>query len=78
MCLRSLEEEIMFNAHHLLAFKEPLESGFNSQNQQKSGLKKKPSRGFCHALSELYIQESGRYGYKALKKKKSSGVHGCM
>ncbi len=61
MCLRSLEEEIMFNAGHLLAV-DPSTELVDQSQPSKLYLKKKPGRGFCHALSKLYIQDSGTYG----------------
>lgn len=66
MCLRSLEEEIMFNAGHLLAEEEPQREVVDQPETPKRSLKKKPGRGFRHALSKLYIHESGRYRYKTL------------
>lgn len=73
MCLRSLEEEIMFNAGHLLAVEEPPSEVVDQPS--KPCLKKKPGRGFRHALSNLYIFDSGSYGYKTNKKKGSSEDH---
>ncbi|XP_054865917.1 uncharacterized protein LOC118469156 [Amphiprion ocellaris] len=58
-CLRSLEEEIMFNAGHLLADEEPPTEAVDQPQPAKPSLKKKPGRGFRHALSKLYIQDSG-------------------
>ncbi|XP_069386295.1 uncharacterized protein [Paralichthys olivaceus] len=58
MCLRSLEEEIMFNAGHLLAVEEALREE-DEPESLKPCLKKKPGRGFRHALSKLYIHDSG-------------------
>ncbi|XP_049423917.1 uncharacterized protein LOC125883569 [Epinephelus fuscoguttatus] len=62
MCLRSLEEEIMFNAGHLLAVEEPPSEEVDQPEPPKPHLKKKPGRGFCHALSRLYISDSGEQG----------------
>ncbi|KAM7394487.1 hypothetical protein PAMP_021290 [Pampus punctatissimus] len=59
MCVRSLEEEIMFNAGHLLAEEEPQREEVDQPETPKRFLKKKPGRGFRHALSKLYIQDSG-------------------
>ncbi|KAK9540613.1 hypothetical protein VZT92_003054 [Zoarces viviparus] len=59
MCLRSLEEEIMFNAGHLLAVEEPPREVVDQPGASKPRLEKKPGRGFRHALSKLYIHESG-------------------
>ncbi|XP_070846648.1 uncharacterized protein [Chaetodon trifascialis] len=59
MCLSSLEEEIMFNAGHLLAVEEPPRESVDQPEPSKPHLKKKPGRGFRHALSKLYIHESG-------------------
>lgn len=67
MCLQSLEEEIMFNAGHLLAVEEPEREVVDEPEPAKPRLKKKPGRGFRHAASELYIHESGRYGRLNLK-----------
>lgn len=64
VCLRSLEEEIMFNAGHLLALEEPPREEVDEPKPPKPCLKKKPGRAFRHALSGLYIQESGRYGHQ--------------
>ncbi|XP_068583370.1 uncharacterized protein [Cebidichthys violaceus] len=61
MCLRSLEEEIMFNAGHLLAVEEPPREVVDQPEASKPRLKKKPGRGFRHALSKLYIHESGEH-----------------
>lgn len=58
MCLQSLVEEITFNAGHLLAREEP-------QTEDHPEAPKlpvmKPGRGFCHALTKLYIHEAGLY-----------------
>lgn len=62
MCLSSLEEEIMFNVGHLLAPDEPPREEVDEPKPPKPCLKKKPGRAFHHALSRLYIQDSGRYG----------------
>eukprot|EP00064_Thunnus_orientalis_P005029 superscaffoldBa00000478_g5042 len=59
MCLRSLEEEIMFNAGHLLAEEEHQREVVDQPENPKHFLKKKPGRRFCHAVSDLYIHESG-------------------
>ncbi|CAB1460906.1 unnamed protein product [Pleuronectes platessa] len=62
MCLRSLEEEIMFNVGHLLAVEEAApreEEEEDEPEPPKPCLKKKPGRGFRHAVSELYIHDSG-------------------
>ncbi|XP_072239795.1 uncharacterized protein [Leuresthes tenuis] len=59
MCLRSLEEEIMFNAGHLLADEEPQIKSVDQPEPTKLCLKRKPGRGFCHAISKLYICDSG-------------------
>ncbi|XP_019130430.1 uncharacterized protein LOC109142154 [Larimichthys crocea] len=59
LCIRSLEEEIMFNAGHLLTVEEPPSDVVDQPEASKPCLKKKPGRGFCHALSKLYIHESG-------------------
>ena len=73
MCLRSLEEEIMFNAGHLLAVEEPPSEEVDQPEPSKPSFKKKkPGRGFCHSLSKLYIHDSGRYGYKTHEKKSVS------
>ncbi|XP_022594097.1 uncharacterized protein LOC111216749 [Seriola dumerili] len=58
MCLRSLEEEIMFNAGHLLAVEEAPREEVDEPEPPKPRLKKKPGRGFRHGLSKLYIHES--------------------
>ena len=60
MCLSSLEEEIMFNAGHLLAVEEPQREEVDEPEPPKPRLKKKPGRGFRHALSRLYIHDSGK------------------
>lgn len=73
MCLRSLVEEIMFNAGHLLAAEEAPRETVDQPEPSKPCLKK-PGRGFRHALSKLYIRESGRYGYKTRKKCSSATV----
>ena len=67
MCLRSLEEEIMFNAGHLLAEEEPQREVVDQAETPKHFLKKKPGRRFRHAVSNLYIHESGRNGYETNK-----------
>ncbi|XP_044045795.1 uncharacterized protein LOC122873304 [Siniperca chuatsi] len=59
MCLRSLKEEIMFNAGHLLAVEEPPSEVVDHPEPSNPRMKKKPGRGFRHALSKLYILESG-------------------
>ncbi|XP_040002552.1 uncharacterized protein LOC120800486 [Xiphias gladius] len=59
MCLRCLEEEIMFNAGHLLAGEEPPRGVVDGPDPPQPRLKKKPARGFRHALSKLYIHDSG-------------------
>ncbi|CAN9510221.1 unnamed protein product [Ophioblennius macclurei] len=58
MCVRSLEEEIMFNAGHLLDIEEPPREDVDQQEPAKPRLKKKPGRGFRHAHTKLYIQDS--------------------
>lgn len=60
MCLRSLEEEIVFNAGHLLEVEEPAREEVDLPEPSKPRLKKKPGRGFRHALSDLYIHDLGR------------------
>lgn len=60
-CLQSLEEEIMFNACNLLAVEEPPPEVVDEPKSPKHYLKKKPGRSFRHALSALYIHDSGRY-----------------
>ena len=60
MCVKSLEEEIMFNAGHLLVEEEPQKEEVDQPETPKHFRKKKPGRGFRHALSNLYIYESGR------------------
>ncbi|XP_031158156.1 uncharacterized protein LOC116051742 isoform X2 [Sander lucioperca] len=57
MCLRSLEEEIVFNAGHLLEVEEPAREEVDLPEPSKPRLKKKPGRGFRHALSDLYIHD---------------------
>lgn len=59
MCLRSLVEEIMFNAGHLLAVEEPQREPVDQPGPPELPLKKRPGRRFCHALTKLYIQEAG-------------------
>ncbi|XP_019215645.2 uncharacterized protein LOC106098558 [Oreochromis niloticus] len=59
MCLRSLEEEIMYNAGHLLTVEEPQKEVEEQPEPRKACLKKKPGRAFCHSLSKLYMQDSG-------------------
>ncbi|KAJ4944578.1 hypothetical protein JOQ06_013121 [Pogonophryne albipinna] len=59
MCLSSLEEEIMFNVGHLLAVEEPQGAVVDQPEPSKPRLKKKPGRGFRHALSKRYIHDSG-------------------
>lgn len=76
MCLQSLEEEIMFNAGHLLAVEEPQKEVVDDPEPSKPRLKKKPGRGFRHAVSELYIHESGRYRRLNLKFLKSEAFQG--
>jgi len=61
-CLRSLEEEIMFNAGHLLTDEEPEIKSVDQPEPTKLCLKRKPGRGFCHAISKLYICDSGMCG----------------
>ncbi|XP_047434433.1 uncharacterized protein LOC125004108 [Mugil cephalus] len=58
-CVRSLEEEIMFNAGHLLTVEESPREEVDQGEAAKPVLKKKPGRGFRHALSDLYIHDSG-------------------
>ncbi|XP_058496143.1 uncharacterized protein LOC131466724 [Solea solea] len=58
MCVKSLEEEIMFNAGHLLTVDEPPREEVDQAEPPKICLKKKPGRSFRHALSQLYIHES--------------------
>ncbi|CAJ1052585.1 uncharacterized protein LOC125883569 [Xyrichtys novacula] len=58
MCISSLQEEIMFNASHLLAVEPPSEQVDQSE-PPKHHLKKKPGRRFRHALTKLYIRDSG-------------------
>lgn len=65
-CLQSLVEEITFNAGHLLPAEEPQRESVNQPEPLKSCLKKKPGRGFRHALSQLHICDSGSYRYKTL------------
>lgn len=78
MCLRSLEEEIMFNVGELLTIEEPPREVVDQPEPSKPCLKKKPGRGFRHALSKLYILDSGTYGYKILNKNCSSRDHKCL
>ncbi|KAM7009698.1 uncharacterized protein LKV04_001635 [Tautogolabrus adspersus] len=59
MCVSSLEEEIMYNAGHLLAVEEPRAEEVDQPEPSKPHLKRKPGRGFLHALSKLYIQDAG-------------------
>nr|XP_046234574.1 uncharacterized protein LOC124053454 [Scatophagus argus] len=61
LCLRSLEEEIMLNAGHLLAVEEDPRESVDQPEPSKPCLKRKPGRGFRHALSKLYIQDSGEW-----------------
>ena len=61
MCLRSLEEEIMFNVGHLLAVEEAPREEVDEPEPPKPCLKKKPGRGFRHAVSQLYIHDSGKH-----------------
>ncbi|KAL2098201.1 hypothetical protein ACEWY4_007408 [Coilia grayii] len=56
-CVRSLEEEIMFVAGNVLTIQEPTYDTENSSVRKK--LKQKPGRGFRHALTQLYLWESG-------------------
>lgn len=60
MCLRSLEEEIMYNAGCLLTVEEPPKEAEEQPEPRKARLKKK--RAFCHSLSKLYMQDSGSHG----------------
>lgn len=62
MCLRSLEEEIMYNAGHLLTVEEPLKEVEEQPEPRKARLKKKPGRAFCRSLSKLYMQDLGSHG----------------
>ncbi|XP_051241151.1 uncharacterized protein LOC127354893 [Dicentrarchus labrax] len=59
MCVRSLEEEIMFNAGNLLVVEEPQGEEVDHPEPSKPCLKRKPGRGFRHALSKLYLHDSG-------------------
>ncbi|XP_074538690.1 uncharacterized protein LOC141800180 [Halichoeres trimaculatus] len=59
LCVSSLEEEIMFNVGHLLAVEGPQSEQVDLPEPSKPHLKKKPGRRFRHALSELYICDSG-------------------
>ncbi|XP_060912269.1 uncharacterized protein LOC132988710 [Labrus mixtus] len=58
MCVSSLEEEIMYNAGHLLAVEEPRSEEEDLPEPSKPHLKRKPGRGFLHELSKLYIQDA--------------------
>lgn len=58
MCLRSLEEEIMYNAGHLLTVEEPPKEVEEQPEPRKARLKKKPGRAF----SKLYMQDLGSHG----------------
>lgn len=62
MCLRSLEEEIMYNAGHLLTVEEPPKEVEEQPEPRKPRLKKKPGRAFCRSLSKLYMQDLGSHG----------------
>ncbi|XP_028299338.1 uncharacterized protein LOC114461451 isoform X2 [Gouania willdenowi] len=55
LCVRSLEEEILFNAGHLLTVRKPSDEDEDAAEVKK---KKKPGRGFLHALTQLYIQDT--------------------
>lgn len=59
LCLRSLEEEIMFNAGLLLAVEEAPGEETDEPEPPKSCMKRKPGRRFRHALTGLYIHDSG-------------------
>ncbi|XP_039654392.1 uncharacterized protein LOC120557822 [Perca fluviatilis] len=59
MRLRSLEEEIMFIAGHLLEVEKPAREEVDLPEPSKPHLKKKPGRRFRHALSDLYIYDLG-------------------
>lgn len=56
MCLRSLEEEIMYNAGHLLTVEEP------PKEVEEQPEPRKPGRAFCRSLSKLYMQDLGSHG----------------
>ncbi|XP_029950923.1 uncharacterized protein LOC115390988 isoform X2 [Salarias fasciatus] len=58
LCVRSLEEEIMFNVGHLLDTEEAPKEEVDQPEPAKPRLKAKPGRGFRHAHTKLYIQES--------------------
>lgn len=61
MCLQSLVEEIMINAGHLLAAEELTRETVDQPEPANPFLKKKLGRRFRHALSKLYIHETGGY-----------------
>lgn len=56
----------MFNAGHLLAVEEPPRETVDQPEPAKPFLKKKLGRRFCHALSKLYIHETGGYTSKTI------------
>ncbi|XP_062373478.1 uncharacterized protein LOC134061734 [Sardina pilchardus] len=56
-CVKSLEEEIIFVAGNVLTIQEPNSDPDNTSSRER--LKRKPGRGFRHALTQLYLRESG-------------------
>ena len=56
-CVKSLEEEIMFVAGNILTIQEPTCVPDNTPDRKR--LKRKLGRGFRHALTQLYLRESG-------------------
>ncbi|XP_069545869.1 uncharacterized protein [Brachyistius frenatus] len=67
LCLRSLEEEIMFSAGHLLTVEELQGELVDQDEAPKPRLKKKTGRGFRHALSKLYILDSELSGEQLME-----------
>lgn len=68
MCVQSLVEEIMFNAGHLLTAEPPQEESEDQPEAPRLPLEKKRGRGFCHALTKLYIHEAGGYAQVRVSK----------
>ncbi|XP_036372463.1 uncharacterized protein LOC118769463 [Megalops cyprinoides] len=57
-CVKSLEDEIMFSVGNLLTVEAPAH-GVDGRPEERPSLRKKPGRGFRHALTGLYLWESG-------------------
>ncbi|KAG5848464.1 hypothetical protein ANANG_G00098730 [Anguilla anguilla] len=57
-CIKSLEEEIMFCAGNLLSVEAP-PLDVNDTPTERPAVRRKPGRGFRHALTGLYLWESG-------------------